>query len=94
MFKNAQWFSKKDNNNAVFQQKQAEFKRQEQLGRLSRIMNKILKVFEEEGVKIPEGLDIVANLTDHLNRDVIRIINQNNKLAEDYDKECKKNNPK
>jgi hypothetical protein len=75
-------------------ERQAEFLRQEQIARLQRIMDKMMKVFEEERLTVPEGFDIVANLVNHFNRDVMRILGEADKLRNAYDQELKKNNSK
>jgi len=98
MFDRLKKLRQNQQNKEVLENKRiGEFKKQEQLGRLTRIMNKLMKVFEEEKLTVPEGLDIVGNLVNHFNRDVIRILNQAENLKNTYDRktyaqESEKNN--
>lgn len=71
---------------------QEKFNKDQQIARLTRIINAILKVFENEKVSVMEGLDIASNLISHLNRDVIRISSGAYKLKQEYDKISKQNN--
>jgi len=57
---------------------QVEFRKQEQIARLERVINKVLDIFGQEKITVPEGIDIVCNLLSHTNKDIIRILNSKN----------------
>ena len=83
------WFEKQASNEQKLTEAQGKFRAEEQKGRLERILNKVIQVFGDEKITVPEAFDVIANLIFHLNRDVIRILNEAHEMGDklkEYDK--------